>query len=307
MLIWVLAQDGDLEAAVSAGERSVAICRDRGDETVLGATLVHLARAKWVGGDANGAAAAVREAILLRRSMPVPTTLARGIEQLAWIVATRDGRDDGERAAVLLGAGDRIWREFGLTKLLRTPMQAGPHSECETRVRADIGAEAFSAAFHRGAGMSIDEIIDYIAGRPPPTRRPATAGDPRDLLTRREREVAELLATGLTNHQIAESLVISRRTAESHVLRIMTKFGVTSRAQIAARLAGRKGPGGNSPSRSSGGLGDERDQKGENRADGRAPTAPGRPATRDSPAAAGGGRPTTARGAAPGTGVERTK
>jgi len=243
MLIWVLAQDGDLEAAAEAGERSVAICRDWGDETVLGATLVHLARARWVDGDVDGAAAAVREAILLRRSMPVPTTLARGIELLAWTVAARDGRGDGERAAVLLGAGDRIWREFGLTKLLRTPMYAGPHSECESRVRADIGDEAFSTAFHRGAGVSIDEIIDYVAGKPSPTRQPTTADDPRDLLTRREREVAELLATGLTNHQIAESLVISRRTAESHVLRIMTKFGVTSRTRIAVAADPAQGRG----------------------------------------------------------------
>ena len=52
------------------------------------------------------------------------------------------------------------------------------------------------------------------------------------LLTRREREIAELVARGLTNRQIAETLVISERTADAHVEHIRTKLGVRSRAQI---------------------------------------------------------------------------
>ena len=233
MLIWVLTQEGNREGAAATGERSVAICRAWGDETMLGATLVHLARAKWVGGDANGAVAVIREAILLRRSMPVPTTLARGIEHLAWIVATRGGRDDWERAAVLLGAGDRIWREFGLMRLLRTPLQAGPHGECEARVRAGIGDAAFETAFRRGSGMSVGKIVDYVAGKPARSLPQAADDDPLGSLTRREREVAGLVAAGLTDKQIAAKLVISRRTAESHVERIMSKCGFTSRARVA--------------------------------------------------------------------------
>jgi non-specific serine/threonine protein kinase len=237
MLTWVLAKDGNREGAAEAGERSVAICRAWGDETMLGATLVHLARAKWMGGDLNGAVAVIREAILLRRAMPAPTTLARGIEHLAWIVAARGARDDWERAAVLLGAGDRIWREFGLIRLLRTPLQAGPHGECEAQVRARIGDAAFEAGFRRGERMNVGEIVDYVAGKPARSQPAATAGDPLGSLTRREREVAELVAAGLTNKQIAARLVISRRTAESHVERIMAKCGFTSRARVATWFA----------------------------------------------------------------------
>jgi DNA-binding CsgD family transcriptional regulator/sugar lactone lactonase YvrE len=54
------------------------------------------------------------------------------------------------------------------------------------------------------------------------------------LLTPREREVAELVAAGLSNRQIAERLVISERTAEAHVEHIRTKLECRSRAQIAA-------------------------------------------------------------------------
>lgn len=57
-------------------------------------------------------------------------------------------------------------------------------------------------------------------------------------LTAREREVAALVASGLTNRQIGEKLVISERTAEGHVERILGKLGFRSRAQIASWHAG---------------------------------------------------------------------
>ena len=57
---------------------------------------------------------------------------------------------------------------------------------------------------------------------------------PRRLLTPREREVAGLVAAGLSNRQIAERLVISERTAEAHVEHIRAKLECRSRAQVAA-------------------------------------------------------------------------
>jgi DNA-binding CsgD family transcriptional regulator len=56
-----------------------------------------------------------------------------------------------------------------------------------------------------------------------------------DGLTPREREVADLLALGKSNREIAAMLVISEATAKVHVKRILDKFGLTSRAQVAAR------------------------------------------------------------------------
>jgi len=66
-------------------------------------------------------------------------------------------------------------------------------------------------------------------------QRPGPAD--RRLLTPREREVAELVAAGLTNRQIAERLVISERTAEAHLEHIRTKLECRSRAQVAAWFA----------------------------------------------------------------------
>jgi DNA-binding NarL/FixJ family response regulator len=53
-------------------------------------------------------------------------------------------------------------------------------------------------------------------------------------LTTREREVAALIAEGLTNGQIAERLFISPKTAAVHVSNILTKLGLSSRVEIAA-------------------------------------------------------------------------
>jgi len=56
-------------------------------------------------------------------------------------------------------------------------------------------------------------------------------------LTRREREIAELVGRGLTNRQIADVLHVAERTAENHVQHILTKLGFHNRSQIAAWAA----------------------------------------------------------------------
>jgi DNA-binding NarL/FixJ family response regulator len=69
-------------------------------------------------------------------------------------------------------------------------------------------------------------------GRYPPEAAAAPHGPP-ERLTSREEEVAALVAQGLTNRQIAEELVVTRRTAENHVQNILRKLGLHSRVQLA--------------------------------------------------------------------------
>jgi YVTN family beta-propeller protein len=69
--------------------------------------------------------------------------------------------------------------------------------------------------------------------RPTGATRDGAATNPARPLTRREREVAALVADGLTNQQIASKLFISARTAEYHVEQIRNKFGFHTRSQIA--------------------------------------------------------------------------
>jgi non-specific serine/threonine protein kinase len=82
-------------------------------------------------------------------------------------------------------------------------------------------------------GLAPGDAIAY-ALQEKPQAEPPPASTETTPLTRREREVADLVADGLGNKEIADRLVISPRTAESHVEHILTKLGFTSRTQIAA-------------------------------------------------------------------------
>ena len=56
-------------------------------------------------------------------------------------------------------------------------------------------------------------------------------------MTRREREVAALVARGLTNREAAEKLLVAQRTVETHLEHIFAKLGVQTRAEVAAWAA----------------------------------------------------------------------
>ena len=72
-------------------------------------------------------------------------------------------------------------------------------------------------------------LIEHFARQPDPTRPPA---GPLEQLTVREREVLALIATGLSNTEIAERLIMSVPTAKTHVSRILAKLGARDRAQL---------------------------------------------------------------------------
>jgi DNA-binding NarL/FixJ family response regulator len=68
-------------------------------------------------------------------------------------------------------------------------------------------------------------------------------GPPPGRLSARELEVARLVASGLTNREIAERLVISKWTADNHVANILRKLDLARRAQVATWLAGAEAGG----------------------------------------------------------------
>jgi len=57
------------------------------------------------------------------------------------------------------------------------------------------------------------------------------------VLTRREREVADLAATGRSSRQIADELFLSPRTVDNHLQRVYDKLGISGRAELADALA----------------------------------------------------------------------
>ena len=81
-----------------------------------------------------------------------------------------------------------------------------------------------------------------IHGGPAAANGPDTEPAPLGQLSQREREVAVLVARGLSNPRIAAELIIGERTVQSHVSNILNKLGLSSRVQV-ARLVANYGPG----------------------------------------------------------------
>ncbi|MBE1594082.1 MULTISPECIES: ATP-binding protein [Streptomyces] len=106
---------------------------------------------------------------------------------------------------------------------------------CVDDVRDALGGAAFVELIEEGRALTLVQAAEVVAGgRRMPAGAPVSAPDVPEALSKREWEVAQLVAGGQGNKHIAAALVISTRTAEGHVQRILGKLGFTSRAQIAA-------------------------------------------------------------------------
>jgi DNA-binding NarL/FixJ family response regulator len=123
---------------------------------------------------------------------------------------------------------------FTQADLVHGALQAGAAGYLLKDAEADEVAAAIRAA-SRGE-VHLDPVIAKQLTRALVDPRPRTVS----ALTEREREVLALVARGLSNQEIADALVISERTARTHVSNILGKLGVASRTQ-AALLAIREG------------------------------------------------------------------
>lgn len=128
-------------------------------------------------------------------------------------------------------SGAVFWEAFSL--LFGSPLLAAdPH-----------GARRGQAAWHRGRRLAAAGDCGMLTGLAEavgPAVAAADDGPVRRLaqLTVREREIADLVADGLTSPAIAERLCLSRRTVETHISRVYRKTGVSSRAALAGLMAG---------------------------------------------------------------------
>jgi DNA-binding NarL/FixJ family response regulator len=145
------------------------------------------------------------------------------------------------RAALLLGAAAAA-RE-AIPAALPAPLE--PHHDATyTTVSRALGRDAFPAGLAKGRALRPSKRVAAALDEPV-TAGPAPSDQERSIrLTAREAEVAALVAEGLSNKEIAERMVISTRTAETHVQHIMDKLGFSARSQIAAWRTRRPGRAG---------------------------------------------------------------
>ncbi len=248
---------------------SLAHCRRSGDAWFAAVALNALAGVERYAGDPAAARPLYAEALALRRATGDPLGTACQLHNLGHAaLLAGDPRlaasSFREGSALARAAGDRhglAWALWGLgvaTAALGRPRAAArllgaasPHLPAGTTsfhppdpedrertldgLRATLGEPAFTAAWAAARALALERACDEaLAEAPPPRPAPVAGGEPGDPLTPREREVAALVAEGLSNREIAALLVITERTAEGHVAHILDRLGFRTRVQVAA-------------------------------------------------------------------------
>lgn len=217
----------NVDKAIELGHSGVAICRAAGELYLRGTILNTLAEARRRRGELTDAEALAREGIECKHSLDDRRGLAILLETLAWI--TSDRREDSS-AATLLGCATSLRGSMAIPILAPFLPQ---HQACEQLTRDRLGAAAFGKSFGRGLEMSLIESVDYALGRSPGKTTAVAVAKPVMTLSKRELEIASLIAEGLTNKEVASKLFISSRTVETHVTNMLNKLGLSSRTQLA--------------------------------------------------------------------------
>jgi DNA-binding NarL/FixJ family response regulator len=210
--------------------------REIGDRQGLVWAWLDLARNAARAGDRSLAADSLVAGLDLARQLGDRLSMARAFEGIATLVSATDA----VLAVRMASAASALRQTIGAA-------QAGaPVESALATARRALGAGVYDAARAGGRALPFERAVDEALGAMTRLRQPGEKGQRRrsseepvtDPLTRREREVATLLAQGLTDRQIAERLVISEGTVGVHVTHILAKLDVHSRAQIAVWLVG---------------------------------------------------------------------
>ncbi|MER5436814.1 LuxR C-terminal-related transcriptional regulator [Streptomyces sp. NPDC002588] len=217
---------GDPRAA-ETGRQVIAAFEASGERWGRAQVLMALGHNAWARDDREAAKALTRSALESMRGFNDYALTARMLELLAWATAA-DG--DHGQAARLLGAASALWRDVGTSVSAFGPQMAEYHEHCEQAARKALGPAAYAQELAEGGRHDTPgRAIQYALGHGPATWAAGTGP-----LTPREREVADLVAKGMSNRQIGSRLGLSPRTADRHVQNILGKLGFRSRAQIAA-------------------------------------------------------------------------
>ncbi|WP_415949667.1 ATP-binding protein [Streptomyces sp. KLOTTS4A1] len=230
--VTIVYRSGDMEAARTSLRRMLRLSRSCGEWYSRAMALFGIATVEVGFGEPEQALAAAREGVAICGRMSSVGSMAYHLEAHAWI-ADRTRRF--ERAAVLFGAAASAWAEIGADPEIGVRIPHGKHTRS---TREAIGPARYERLHATGRALSRDEAVRFALEQDP-GEIPAPA-DELDRLTEREREIAELVGQGLTNRDVAARLVISRRTVDTHVQRVLGKLGLQNRTQIASLVHSRQ-------------------------------------------------------------------
>jgi predicted ATPase len=266
---WIALAVEDLDEAQALAERAAALTATAGPHAYPGQAPLLLAEVARARGDAGTALPLVREARMIfseagdswgtaSADRIIASFEDRSVDawQEAALAAISVYRDQGDEVA-LVGALEYFAGRMGehetdtqvalfaaaraARESLGAPTLVFEQGDIDRRLqaaRSTLGEAGFAAAWSEGRAARLEDVVRSVLGEAPVDgrsrmvdggRRPS---DRAAGLTRREMEVARLLALGYTDQEIAEELVITRGTASLHVHHILGKLGLRSRVQV---------------------------------------------------------------------------
>lgn len=237
---------GDYASARADCVLAETICQDNGDEWLLLYVLWVRTLINYSQRDFAAARESAIRALRLRTATENQHGVALVAETLAW---TLSQQGEALLAAVFLGSTERYWTATGFT-LMGVSSLINCRKQCMAELADALGPVELQRHLTRGAAQDVTalpQMVDKIEGvstseedgtaqhvATAASRSPAMESTALSELTDRQYEIAQLLAQGLTNKEIAAALVIGRRTVDTHVGHILARLGVARRAEVAA-------------------------------------------------------------------------
>ena len=257
-------RQGDLARARRCYEESIVQCRQAADTAMTAYVLRHLGYVAQTEGRHDEVLRHISESLVLNQAIHDLRGVAACVAALATLAVTQG---QSALAARLSGLTAVLLKQAGATAV--HPTDRPHHEHAVAAARAALGADAFTASWTEGDALTVDAALaltsaclveavggwrplDNGNGGPAATvaqvltvarlpNRSESRGDavPTESLTtpltRREQEVARLLAQGYTDRQIADALTIAPSTVGTHVHHLLAKLGAQSRWQVADR------------------------------------------------------------------------
>ncbi|MFF7845817.1 LuxR C-terminal-related transcriptional regulator [Streptomyces ossamyceticus] len=243
--VTVLGPDGGTLAGnlEPTSEQAVAVAEAHGERLCRAYALWALGLDAWIRGDNAAAEQSTRAGLEIQRGFNDPIGSAMLVGLLAWIAGSYG---DHRMAARLEGAARSLWRVLGTSIGAFGPHISRFQARFEQETVAALGPTAFEKAIAEGGQYDSPACaVELALVASADAQWSASVGSCS--LTRRELEVAALVAEGMSNRQIASSLDLSPRTVDRHIEHILAKLGFRSRARVAAWWVANHHPPGTLP------------------------------------------------------------
>jgi DNA-binding CsgD family transcriptional regulator len=222
---------GDLEQAVVLNEEGLALYREVGDVLGVVACLTNIGLVVLAQDDYERTTTVLREGLRLAWGLDHKLYIQYCLTGLAGVAASQGLP---VRAARLWGAAEGMSVTYG-TQLARAVSTLIDYAGRLAAARSRLDDATWSAAWDEGRAMDSGQAIEYALKQETDPERAAPETYPAGL-SAREAEVLRLVATGLTNAEVAGKLFLSPRTVEWYLASIYRKLGLHSRTE-AARFA----------------------------------------------------------------------